>query len=88
MIRKGQVRWLRGATFGARFSSLKSCSRWLLKIPTRMPRLIRFLHILQSCNTALWIRSGLLSLEEADSAKEILEANRFKMAFSSFRDVV
>lgn len=36
----------------------------------------------------LWIRSDLLSVEEADKAKEVLEANRFKMAFSSFRDVV
>lgn len=36
----------------------------------------------------IWVRSGLLSIEEADAAKATLEANRFKMAFSSFRDVV
>lgn len=35
----------------------------------------------------LWIRNGALSVEEADAAKAILEANRFKMAFSSFREV-
>ncbi len=36
----------------------------------------------------LWIRAGLLSVDEADTAKAILEANRFKMAFSSFREVI
>jgi predicted nucleic acid-binding protein len=36
----------------------------------------------------LWIRSGLLSVEEADQAKHVLEANRFKTAFSSFGEVI
>ena len=36
----------------------------------------------------LWIRAGILSVEEADAAKAILDANRFKMSFSSFRDVI
>jgi predicted nucleic acid-binding protein len=36
----------------------------------------------------LWIRSGLLTVEEADKAKAILESNRFKMAFLSFREVI
>lgn len=36
----------------------------------------------------LWIRAGLLTVEEADFAKAVLDANRFKMSFSSFRDVM
>jgi len=36
----------------------------------------------------LWIRAGVLSVEEADAAKTILNANRFKMTFSSFREVI
>jgi predicted nucleic acid-binding protein len=36
----------------------------------------------------LWIRSGALSIEEADAAKAILDTNRFKMAFSSFCEVI
>jgi predicted nucleic acid-binding protein len=36
----------------------------------------------------LWIRAGVLSVEEADAAKAILDANRFKMTFSSFREVI
>lgn len=36
----------------------------------------------------LWVRSGLLTVEVADKAKAVLEANRFKMAFLSFRQVV
>ena len=36
----------------------------------------------------LWIRSGILSVEDADAAKQILEANRFKMNFPTFRDLV
>lgn len=36
----------------------------------------------------LWVRSGLLTVEEADQAKAILESNRFKMAFLSFREVI
>ena len=36
----------------------------------------------------LWVRSGLLTVEEADTAKAVLEANRFKMNFPSFREVV
>ena len=36
----------------------------------------------------LWIRAGSLSVEEADAAKAILDTNRFKMAFSSFREVI
>ena len=34
------------------------------------------------------IRSGLLSVEEADADKATLEACRFKMDFSSFRDLL
>lgn len=36
----------------------------------------------------LWVRSGLLSIGEADAARATLEANRFRMAFASFREVV
>lgn len=36
----------------------------------------------------LWIRAGVLSVEEADAAKAVLDANRFKMTFSSFREVI
>lgn len=35
-----------------------------------------------------WIRTGVLTLEEADAAKAILEANRFRMAFTSFREII
>ena len=34
------------------------------------------------------IRAGILAIEEADRDKQTLEAKRFKMAFSSFHDVV
>jgi predicted nucleic acid-binding protein len=36
----------------------------------------------------LWIRAGVLSVTDADAAKAVLEANRFRMAFASFRDVI
>lgn len=36
----------------------------------------------------LWIRQGLLKIDEADAAKQILEAHRFRLAFESFRDVI
>ena len=36
----------------------------------------------------LAIRSGLLTIEEADADKAKLEAYRFAMNFSSFRDVL
>ncbi len=36
----------------------------------------------------LWIRQGLISIEEADRLKEILETKRFKMTFGSFREVL
>jgi predicted nucleic acid-binding protein len=36
----------------------------------------------------LWIRAGALTVEEADAARAILDANRFKMKLSSFRDVI
>jgi predicted nucleic acid-binding protein len=36
----------------------------------------------------LCIRAGVLSVEEADTAKGVLELHRYKMAFSSFRDLV
>jgi predicted nucleic acid-binding protein len=36
----------------------------------------------------LWIRCGLVTVAEADEAKRILEGRRFRMAFSSFREVV
>lgn len=35
----------------------------------------------------LAIRAGLVSVEEADADKRVLETHRFKMRFSSFRDV-
>jgi predicted nucleic acid-binding protein len=35
----------------------------------------------------LWIRDGILSVE-ADEAKGVLEAHRFKLAFDSFGDVI
>jgi len=34
-----------------------------------------------------WIRTGIVSVSEADAAKGILERHRFKLAFDSFRDV-
>jgi predicted nucleic acid-binding protein len=36
----------------------------------------------------LAIRAGLLTLEDADADKRVLEQHRFKMAFASFRDLV
>jgi predicted nucleic acid-binding protein len=36
----------------------------------------------------LAIRTGLLSVEEADHAKAVLEQNRFRMTFRSFRELV
>jgi predicted nucleic acid-binding protein len=36
----------------------------------------------------LAIRAGLLSIEEADDDKRALEGQRFKMRFTSFRDVL
>jgi predicted nucleic acid-binding protein len=36
----------------------------------------------------LAIRAGLLTVEEADAIKADLETKRFKMSFSSFRDVL
>jgi predicted nucleic acid-binding protein len=36
----------------------------------------------------LAIRAGLLSVEEADQAKAILERHRFRMKFRSFRELV
>ena len=36
----------------------------------------------------LAIRSGLLTVEEADQDKEVLENHRFRMTFKSFHDVV
>jgi predicted nucleic acid-binding protein len=46
----------------------------------------------RTLNTAglyvLWIRQGLLEFDEADAAKQILAACRFRLAFKSFRDVI
>ncbi len=36
----------------------------------------------------LAIRAGLMTVEEADRAKRILEQHRFRMRFSSFKDVL
>lgn len=36
----------------------------------------------------LGIRAGVLTIEEADRAKGLLEQSRFRMSFRSFRDVV
>lgn len=36
----------------------------------------------------LAIRAGAISVEEADHAKAILERNRFRMGFKSFREVI
>ena len=36
----------------------------------------------------LAIRAGVMTVEEADEAKGTLEEHRFRMSFSSFRDVV
>ena len=36
----------------------------------------------------LFIRAGLLSVEEADEAKAILEQHRFRIALVSFRDLI
>lgn len=35
-----------------------------------------------------WVRSQLLTVAEADDAKRILGARRFKMSFTSFADIV
>jgi hypothetical protein len=35
-----------------------------------------------------WIRSGLLTVAEADEAKLKLESQRFKMTFGSFGELV
>jgi predicted nucleic acid-binding protein len=36
----------------------------------------------------LAIRAGLISVEEAHEAKAVLERNRFRMGFKSFREVI
>jgi hypothetical protein len=36
----------------------------------------------------LAIRAGLVTVEEADGWKAVLEANRFTMRFSSFREIL
>jgi hypothetical protein len=36
----------------------------------------------------LCIRSGLITVEEADAAKATLEQRRFRMVFASFRDLL
>ena len=36
----------------------------------------------------LWIRAGILTVSDADQAKEVLESRRFKFAFRSFGDLV
>jgi predicted nucleic acid-binding protein len=36
----------------------------------------------------LGIRAGLLSVEEADAVKEVLEQHRFRMVFGSFRELL
>jgi predicted nucleic acid-binding protein len=36
----------------------------------------------------LWIRSGILTVADADVAKVALENRRFKMAFGSFRELL
>lgn len=36
----------------------------------------------------LAIRAGLISVEQADEAKAVLERNRFRMGFKSFREVI
>ena len=36
----------------------------------------------------LAIRAGLLSVEEADHAKAVLEQHRFRMTFASFRELL
>jgi predicted nucleic acid-binding protein len=36
----------------------------------------------------MWIRTGLLTVAEADAAKQILETRRFKLAFKSFGDLI
>lgn len=36
----------------------------------------------------LAIRAGLMSIEEADADKSLLERHRFRMSFTSFRDLV
>jgi hypothetical protein len=34
------------------------------------------------------IRAGLITVEDADSAKAVLEQHRFRLKFSSFRDIL
>jgi hypothetical protein len=36
----------------------------------------------------LAIRAGILTVEEADQMKAVLEQRRFRMTFASFRDVL
>lgn len=36
----------------------------------------------------LWIQGGILTVAEANSAKGVLEAHRFKLAFNSFGEVI
>jgi predicted nucleic acid-binding protein len=36
----------------------------------------------------LWIRSGILTVAEADAAKAALESRRFRMTFGSFQELV
>jgi predicted nucleic acid-binding protein len=75
--------------------SLAECRQWLIasdeKKKFRRETLAR-LGTGRLLNTpgilTLAITSGILTVEDADGAKALLEQHRFTMSFSSFRDVL
>jgi predicted nucleic acid-binding protein len=75
--------------------SLAECRKWLIasdeKKKFRREAMAR-LGSTRMLNTPgiliLAIKAGVLTIEEADNAKTILEKNRFVMNFNSFRDVI
>lgn len=75
--------------------SLAECRHWLIasdeKKKFRREALVR-LGSGRMLNTpgilALAIRAGILTVEDADHAKTVLEQHRFIMSFASFRDIL
>ncbi len=75
--------------------ALATCRGWLIACDERRVFLREARNRLldgRILNTAglylLWIRAGMLSVGDADTAKEVLESRRFKFAFRSFGDLV
>jgi hypothetical protein len=75
--------------------SLAQCRHWLIASDEKKKfrretlarlgagRMLKHSGYSQSCNLR-----GIITVEDADRAKVVLEQNRFIMSFASFRDVV